>query len=71
MLRALSRGDGPTFLALAREHEVSFVLHRRAHEGGLDLRALPFLVEDLRVEYVTLYRLDLGRPAGTAAPHGS
>jgi hypothetical protein len=71
MLRALSRGDGPTFLALAREHEVSFVLHRRSREAGLDLETLPFLVEDLRVEYVTLYRLDLRGRAGKATPEAS
>ena len=64
MLKALSRADAQAFAELAAVHDVGFVLHRRAREEGLDLRELPFLKEELRVEYFTLYRVDRSVAAG-------
>lgn len=57
MLEALRRRDGETFLALASRYRVAFVLHRKAGPLGLDRRALPFLVRELREGPFVLYRV--------------
>ena len=57
MIAALEAEDDTTFLALAVRYRVTWVLHRRTGRVGLDRRALPFLVRELREGPFILYRV--------------